>query len=119
MKNFYTPDTFNSDLYKKTCWKVSLIKTEFDNGKLRLIVSVATGRKYWPLFTVLPNFELGIKDPVLVEIKESIKRYTFPLVKRFVDELEIMLSDVYQEKIILSDIQISEFEKGTYSNIQI
>ena len=97
----YTPETFNQENYKRTGWMVALKQTSFDDGKLRLIVRVATGRKYWPLFTEIVNFELGQEDPALLFIKASVKNYTFPMVDRFVDELNSMLSDIYNTKISL------------------
>lgn len=72
MEKFYTSETFNQDKYKRTGWMISLLKTDFDGGRLRLSLRVATGRKYWPLFTVLPNFEMGLEDPILKEIKFSL-----------------------------------------------
>ena len=104
---FYTPQTFNQDKYEKNAWTATLSKNESDKGKLRLVVRVATGRKYWPLFSVLPNFELGLDDPSLKEIKYSLNGYTFPMIDRFIKELNIMLSDIYQ-----IDIDLYKIESG-------
>lgn len=72
-----------------------------DNYQLRLIVRVATGKKYWTLFSKIVDLNLGTNDIALVNIKYSLKSYTFPMVYRFVNELEIMLSDLYQVTIKL------------------
>ena len=42
MEKFYTPETFNQDKYKRTGWMISLLKTDFDGGRLRLSLRVAT-----------------------------------------------------------------------------
>jgi hypothetical protein len=112
MPDFFTPDTFDQDKYKKTCWKVSLNEFEMDGYMQRLIVRVATGRKYYPLFTEVINAQLGDKDPALRNIKLSLKGYTFPLLDRFVGELEIMLSDVYQTEISLAKIEYPKIFKN-------
>jgi hypothetical protein len=95
-----TPENFNQDKYKRSGWTAKLYRTSW--GEIRLIVHVATGRKYWCLFTLVPNFELGENDPMLDEIEQNLKYYTFPAIDRFVDELQIMLSDLYQKDIKLS-----------------
>lgn len=105
MKNFYTPENFDPEKYKRSSWIPVLLKTDFDNGKVRLVVRVATGRKYWPLFTVLPNFEMGVNDPILKVIKFSLNSYTHPMIDRFIGELNIMLTDLYKEEIDLYKIE--------------
>lgn len=116
MKKFYTPENFNQEKYKRTSWSILLTKTDFDNGQLRLIVRVATGRKYWPIFSVIPNFELGTKDPSLKEIKFSLNLYSHPLVNRFIDELNVALTDLYQEEINLHYIKSDIKKEGFYSS---
>jgi hypothetical protein len=101
MKEFYTPDTFNQDKYIRNSWVMVLSQTEYDNGQLRLIVRVATGRKYWPLFSEVVNFELGTEDPALKKIKFSLNYYSFPMIDRFVDELNVALTDIYEQEIDL------------------
>ena len=101
MSDFYTSETFDSEKYKKTGWTVVLRELEMDNYKLRLIVRVATGRKYWPLFSEIVDLNLGKEDPAILYIKTSLQNYTFPMIDRFVEELEIMLSDLYQIQILL------------------
>ena len=98
MKNYYTPDNFDPEKYKKTGWRISLTN---DKDGLRLIVRVSTGRRHWPLFSLIPNFEMGLQDPILSEIKFSLNYYTHPMVDRFVQELNIALSDLYQTEIDL------------------
>ena len=114
-KEYYTPETFDQDKYTKSSWKVLLVKTSFDNDKLRLIVRVATGRKYWPLFSVLPNFELGVNDPSLKEIKFEINHYTHFMIDRFIKELNVCLSDLYKVDIDLYKIE-SGIKKPNYSS---
>ena len=115
MKNFFTPENFNQDKYKRSSWTVQLVKLDMDD-KYRLIVRVATGRKYWPLFSVLPNFELGVEDPVLKQIKFSLNSYTHFMIDRFIDELNIVLSDIYQEEIDLRKIISGIKRDGYYSS---
>lgn len=100
--NFYTPETFNSDKYKKTSWRVILTKID---DKPRLIVNCATGRKYWTIFSVIPEFEMGLNDPCLKQIKFNLNYYTHPMIDRFIDELNVMLSDLYQTRIELREIE--------------
>ena len=104
MADFYTPETFDQDKYKRTGWRVVLRQLDMDEGKLRLIVNVATGRKYWPIFSEVINLEQGIEDEALLYIKASLKSYTHPMIDRYVNELEVMLSDLYQIEISLSKI---------------
>lgn len=95
-------DNFDQDKYKRTGWQVALKSLDFDDYKLRLIVRVATGRKYWCLFTEVVDFTLGKEDPALKLISASLSNYTFPMVERFVIELECMLTDLYGVEIILT-----------------
>jgi len=113
MNEFYTPDTFDSGKYTKSSWTISLTETNFDNGRFRLICRVATGRKYWCLFTVLPNFEMGIDDPTLKEIKFSLNSYTHFMIDRFINELNVALSDIYKIDIDLRKIE-SGIKKDNY-----
>lgn len=92
---------FNTDKYIKTGWTVSLVYLKMDNFLPRLIVRVATGRKFWPLFTEIINPTLGLMDPALKSIEASLYSYTHPMIDRFMSELEIMLSDIYKENIFL------------------
>ena len=92
-------EEFNQDKYKRTGWTIKLYK--MSNGETRFVMHVATGRKYWPLFSVEPHFELKENDPSLKIIKGSLKYYTFPMIDRFVSEIEVMLSDVYHTDIKL------------------
>ena len=75
-----------------------------DGGKLRLIVRVATGRKFWPIISQVVHLEQGIEDEALLQIKACMKLYTHPMVDRFISELEVMLSDLYQIEISLSKL---------------
>lgn len=115
-KEYYTEETFNQDKYPKNSWKVYLIKTHLDEGKLRLVVRVATGRKYWPLFSVVPTFELGVEDPVLKEIKFSLNHYTHFMIDRFIKELNVCLSDIYQVDIDLYQIESGIKKENYYSS---
>jgi len=116
MNKFYTPETFDSKKYKRSSWEIMLVKTKFDNEKLRLIVRVATGRKYWPLFSVLPEFELGLKDPALKQIKFSLNSYTHFMIDRFIDELNIALSDIYKIEVDLRKIESGIKKPNYYSS---
>jgi hypothetical protein len=93
---------FNPDSYQKTGWISVISYLEMDNYKPRLIVRVATGRKYWPIFSEVINPELGLNDPALNNIKASFQSYTHPMVQRFISELNVMLSDIYQCDVSLS-----------------
>jgi len=93
---------FNPDYYQKTGWIPVISYLEMDNYKPRLIVRVATGRKYWPIFSEVINPELGLNDPALNNIKASFQSYTHPMVQRFISELNVMLSDIYQCDVSLS-----------------
>ena len=73
-----------------------------DNYKPRLIVRVATGRKYWPIFSEVINPGLGLNDPAINNIKASFQLYTHPMIKRFISELNVMLSDIYQSDVLFN-----------------
>lgn len=92
---------FDQEKYKRTGWKAVLANLEQDNYQDRLIVRVATGRKYWPLFSTPVSFELGKKDPAIDTMKNSLCMYTHPMIDRFVNELETMLTDLYKIEIKL------------------
>lgn len=96
-----TPETFNQETYKKTGWKVGLVRLDSDSGSPRLIVRVATGRKYWPIISTLISPELGKSDPAIGLMEKQLYGYTFPMIERFVSELETMISDIYGTDIIL------------------
>lgn len=116
MIEYYTEETFNQEKYTRNSWKVFLVKNEFDGGKLRLIVRVATGRKYWPIFSVLPTFELGSEDPVLKEIKFSLNHYTHFMIDRFIKELNVVLTDLYKVDIDLYKIESGIKIENYYSS---
>ena len=101
MPNYLTSETFNEKNYKKTGWTASLFCLESDNFSTRLVVRVVTGRKYWCIISLIINPELGISDSAIQLIERQLYGYTHPMVERFVSELEIMLSDIYQIQIIL------------------
>lgn len=101
MPNYLTHTTFNQDKYQRTGWKADLVSLETDNYSTRLIVRVATGRKYWPIISFVITPELATSDPAIQLIERQLYGYTHPMVERFVSELEIMLSDIYQTQIIL------------------
>jgi hypothetical protein len=113
MKNFYTPSNFNPDKYKKSGWRIMLVDDPLGS---RLIVRVSTGRKHWPLFSLIPNFEMGLDDVNLREIKFSLNYYTFPMIDRFIKELNIALSDLYQVEIDLYKIESIKKEGFGSSN---
>ena len=117
MPDFYTKDTFKEENYKRTGWKVCLKELEYDNFKQRLIVNVATGRKYWPIFSTVIDVNLGDKDPALSEIKLSLKSYTHHMIDRFVGELQIMLTDLYKTNITFSKIELPPTTGNRYSTV--
>jgi len=96
-----TPETFDQETYKRTGWKAGLVRLESDLGKPRLIVRVATGRKYWPIISTVINQELGKSDPSIELIERQIHGFTHPMIERFVSELETMISDIYRTEIKL------------------
>lgn len=93
---------FDQNLYKRTGWKAQLTNYEFDNFKPRLIIRVATGRKYWPIISEVISPDMGELDPSLKLIEKQLYGYTHPMIDRFISELEVMLSDIYDIKIILT-----------------
>jgi hypothetical protein len=97
-----THKTFNQDKYRKTGWEASLISSESDNYFTRLIVRVATGRRYWPIISIVITPELETSDPAIKLIERQLYAYTHPMIERFVSELEVMLSDIYNTQIILN-----------------
>ena len=95
----YTPETFDPTKYEQHGWRPQLYRTS--SGEVRFIVHVATGRKWWVLSSVVPNFSLGLDDPALVEINAAMPYYTFPTFDRFRAELETVLTDLYGRKVHL------------------
>ena len=87
---------------KMTGWKPVFVRMDADGGALRLVLRVATGRKYWPLFSEVVDFSLGKADPALKQLEASIPKFTFPMQQRFVDELQEFLTYCYDEKIELT-----------------
>ena len=92
---------------------------DFDNGDLRLIVNVATGRKYWPIFSTIIKPELSLQDPGLKEIKANLKKFTHPMIDRFVNEINTMLSDVYQIDIDIRKIDVVFNASSSFSTTKI
>lgn len=91
----------NFDNYIKTGWRVSIANLQIDDYHPRLIVAVATGRKFWPLFSEVIHPELLLDDPALLMIEVSLQKYTFPMIDRFMSELECVLSAIYLVEIKL------------------
>ena len=88
--------SFNQEKYLRTGWNASLVQLESDNGNLRIIVRVATGRKFYPLFSEVINTTLGTEDPAIGFIKAAIhQKYTHPMKNRLISELQVMFSDLY------------------------
>lgn len=87
------PEDFDQNKYTRHSWSAKLHRTTW--GEIRLVVFVSTGRKEWPLFSVVPNFELGENDPALDDIRGSFKYYTMVTIDRLKEELNVMLSDIY------------------------
>lgn len=94
---------FSDEKYNKTGWKAKIGNFEFDDFKDRLIINVATGRKYWPLFSDIINIKLGKEDPALLKLEKQLYFYTHPMIDRLISELETMLSDIYREEIKLKN----------------
>lgn len=92
---------FNQDNYKRTGWVAHISYSEGDNFKPRLIIRVATGRKYWSFYSEVINTSLGNEDPAIVCLNRQLYGYTHPMVDRFIGELEVMLSDIYNNEIKL------------------
>lgn len=116
MIEYYTPQTFDENRYVRSGWKAQYVELEIDKGFYRLIVRVATGRKYWPLFSLVIITELGINDPALKEVKFSLNHYTHFMIDRFIKELNIMLSDLYKIDIDLYKIESGIKKEGYYSS---
>lgn len=95
-------ENFDFSKYKQSGWRIKLHRTTW--GELRLIIFATTGRKEWVLCSVVPTFS-GLDDPALKEIKSCLKYYTFPMVDRFIGELEVILSALYEIKIKFVDLQ--------------
>lgn len=96
---------FNPNKYVKTGWVVSISNLEIDNLLPRLIIRVATGRKYWAIFSEIINPELGNKDTAIEKLNRQLYGYTHPMIDRFISELEAMLLDIYQTEIKLTKPQ--------------
>lgn len=94
-------DNFDFSSYKQTSWRIKLHRTSWD--ELRLIIYVTSGRKESILCSVSPTFK-DIDDPALQDIKSSFKYFTFPLFDRFKNELELILSDLYEKNINFLEI---------------
>lgn len=94
-------DNFDFSVYKQTSWRIKLHRTSSD--ELRLIIYVTSGRKESVLCSVVPTFN-GVDDPALKEIKSSFKYFTFPLFDRFKNELELILSNLYEKNINFLEI---------------
>jgi hypothetical protein len=92
---------FNQDKYKRTGWTASIINLEVDSFNPRLIIRVATGRKYWTLFTEVISTELGVQDPAISKLNQQLYGYTHPMIDRFIQEIEVMLQDIYNTEIKL------------------
>jgi hypothetical protein len=93
--------TINPEIYKRTGWIPTIAHLEMDNYQPRLVIRVATGRKYWPIFTGVINPELGLIDPAISNINDCLQFYTHPMGDRFKSELEVLLSDVYSQPVEL------------------
>jgi len=113
---YYNQENFDSSKYKRTGWDIFILNNDCDNGQTRMVVRVATGRKYWPMFSVITNFEMGIEDPALKEIKFSMNYYTHPMIDRFIEELNFALSDIYKIEIDLWKIESGIKIPGYYSS---
>lgn len=110
---YYNHLNFDSSKYKRTGWDIFILN---ESDKDRMVVRVATGRKFWPLFSVIPNFEMGADDPILKDIKFSLNYYTHPMLDRFVNELNHALSDIYKVEINLWEIESEIKINGFYSS---
>jgi hypothetical protein len=92
---------FNQDKYKRTGWTGALVNLEMDSFKNRLIIRVATGRKYWVMFSEVIDIDSGKNDPAISIMNRQLHGYTHPMIDRFMEELEVMLSDIYNTQIKL------------------
>ena len=99
---FMTPERFEPESYKRTGWKVKYNRMSYDPNECRLIVHFVACRQYALLFTLVPDLTLGQSDPVLDDIARALHHYTFPMIDRFILELEAMLTDLYGRTIRLS-----------------
>jgi len=96
---------FNPDKYIKTGCRVSIANLEIDEYNPRLIISTATGRRFWCFFSEVITPELGINDPAISILNNQLHFFTFPMIDRFISELEVMLFDVYKTEIKLTKPQ--------------
>ena len=94
-------DNFDFTPYQQSGWRIKLYRTSW--GELRLVIFVTTGRKESVLCSVVPTFS-GLDDPALKQIKSSLKYYTFPTIDRFVKELELILSKLYEIEIKFGEL---------------
>jgi hypothetical protein len=92
---------FDQNNYKRSFWTASIVNLEVDEYKPRLIIRVATGRKYWPFLSEILSIESGENDPLISAVNRQLYGYTHPMIDRFITELELMLSDIYKIKIKL------------------
>jgi hypothetical protein len=88
-------------------WEPRLINC--DDG-LRLIgyilQSGRKGNRNWPLFSIVINPNLGLNDPAIPAIKDSLKLYTLPNKEKLTSELESVLYAIYKEKIYLHNSKL-------------
>jgi hypothetical protein len=84
-----------ADHLTMTCWVPVVGRLEQDEYRWRLVIRVATCRKYWPLVSVIVDPDLGRHDPAIRTISEHLCLYTHPMRDRFVSELEEYLSWFY------------------------
>jgi hypothetical protein len=92
---------FNQDKYKRTGWTAGISNLESDSFKTRLIIRVATGRKYWIIFSEVIDIDLAQNDPAISIMNRQLYGYTHPMIDRFMQELEVMLCDIYNTAIKL------------------
>lgn len=92
---------FNQENYKRSGWTAHISNLECDSFKPRLIIRVATGRKYWSFYSEVINTSLGQEDPAILYLNRQLYGYTHPMVDRFIGELEVMLADIYNLEIKL------------------
>lgn len=90
----------------KTGWNAAIVRLESDGGIERLIVRVATGRKYWPIFSEPIDRTLGAGDPAIHRMELAVNhRYTHPMRARFRAELEAYLGSIYGARIELTSVK--------------
>lgn len=92
-----------ADHLTMTGWVPVVGRLEQDGYRWRLVIRVATGRRYWPLVSVLVDPALGRMDSALSVISEHLQMYTHPMRDRFVAELEEYLSWFYLDGPIRLD----------------